>query len=49
MAACAAGQICAAWIAGATRPDYADRLSMARYSDTELMNELREQSDKGIL
>ena len=49
MAACAAGQICAAWMAGAAKPDYAEHLSVTRYTDTSLMDELRNSSDKGIL
>lgn len=49
MAACAAGRICAAWIANGPMPDYAGQLSMARYADAELMKELREQTSKGIL
>jgi len=49
MAACAAGQICAAWIADAARPDYADQLGIARYADRDLMDELRGQANRGIL
>ena len=37
MAACAAGELCAAWIAGAPLPGYAQKLSLARYDDTALM------------
>jgi len=49
MAACAAGQICASWIAGVTQPDYVSRLGMARYADADLMSELRTATNKGIL
>jgi glycine/D-amino acid oxidase-like deaminating enzyme len=49
MAACAAGQICASWLAGVTQPDYVSRLSMARYADADLMSELRTATNKGIL
>lgn len=48
MAACAAGELCAAAIAGAELPDYAHTLSAARYQDSALMNELR-AANKGVL
>lgn len=40
MAACAAGSLCAAWVAGAALPPYAPSLSLARYGDSALMAEL---------
>lgn len=40
MAACATGEICAAWIAGAAMPAYADVLSGSRYQDPALMARL---------
>src|SRR3712207_6871509 len=40
MAACATGALCAAWVAGAERPPYAQALSPARYDDQPLMAEL---------
>ena len=40
MAACAAGQLCAAWVAGSALPHYARPLSPARYDDSTLMIEL---------
>ena len=49
MSACAAGKLCAAWIAGSKLPDYANPLSLARYDDTELMSALRSASSKGRL
>lgn len=49
MSACAAGAICAAWISGDDLPDYASQLSMARYSDNELMAELANAPSKGLL
>jgi D-arginine dehydrogenase len=49
MAACAAGELCAKWIAGAARPGYADKLSLARYEDEELMTELIGAGSKGVL
>lgn len=49
MAACATGDLCARWITGAPRPDYADRLSLARYGDAALMRELTELESKGVL
>jgi glycine/D-amino acid oxidase-like deaminating enzyme len=48
MAACAAGELCAATIAGSNLPDYATSFSLARYGDDALMNELRAAS-KGVL
>ena len=49
MAACAAGKLCASWIADAKLPDYAEPLSAARYHDEALMNELRNAASKGVL
>lgn len=49
MAACAAGELCAHWIAGAPLPDYAEALSLARYDDAKLMTELRTAASKGVL
>jgi len=49
MAACAAGELCAKWIAGAVRPGYADKLSLARHEDEELMTELIGAGSKGVL
>ncbi len=49
MAACAAGKLCAAWIAGADRPAWSDALSAARYDDARLMQELGDAPSKGIL
>jgi glycine/D-amino acid oxidase-like deaminating enzyme len=49
MAACAAGSLCAGWIAGAALPGYAAALSLARYQDQALMAELRAATDKGLL
>ena len=49
MAACAAGKLCAMWIAGADLPDYGTALSRHRYDDTELMQALRNAASKGIL
>ncbi len=42
MAACAAGSICAAWVANMPLPDYAKSLSRARYAERALMAELIE-------
>jgi glycine/D-amino acid oxidase-like deaminating enzyme len=49
MSACAAGATCAAWVVGAELPGYAEDLSLARYSDDKLMNELNNASSKGLL
>ena len=48
MAACASGELCAAWVAGAELPPYARDFSLERYDDDVLMTELRSAS-KGIL
>jgi len=49
MAACAAGSICASWIADGDLPDYANQLSLARYDDGDLMAEIMNSPSKGIL
>ena len=49
MSACAAGAICAASICGGDLPNYASQLSLARYSDNELMAELTNAPSKGVL
>ncbi|MDM7945623.1 MAG: hypothetical protein QUV20_04755 [Oceanibaculum nanhaiense] len=48
MAACAAGELCAAWLAGESLPHYAQGFSLARYDDGELMESLHAAS-KGVL
>ena len=40
MAACATGEICAAWVTGNRTPAYAHSLSAARYADPALMTQL---------
>lgn len=49
MSACATGELCAAWIGGGAKPDYATSLSPARYADKALMAELAAAQDKGVL
>jgi len=49
MAACAAGSLCAKWLAGAELPDYAAALSLARYDDAALMADLADLQSKGVL
>ena len=49
MAACAAGELAAAWIADAPRPAYAASFSTARYDDQKLMTELTAGKAKGVL
>lgn len=49
MSACAAGKLCAGWVCGAARPDYAELLSRRRFDDDELMRALRDASSKGLL
>jgi len=48
MAACASGELCAAWVAEAKLPSYSHAFSLARRGDAVLMQTLRE-SPKGIL
>ncbi len=48
MAACAAGELCAAWVAGSQLPAYATALSAGRYEDAGLMRTL-DNSNKGVL
>lgn len=48
MAACAAGELCAATVAGTELPDYAAGFSLARYDDDALMTALR-AANKGVL
>ena len=48
MAACAAGELCAAWVAGTELPDYATGFSLARYGDADLMARLL-AAQKGVL
>ena len=48
MAACASGELCAAWVAGAKLPSYSHAFSLARAGDAVLMQTLRE-SAKGVL
>lgn len=49
MAACAAGSLCAKWIAGEALPGYAADLSLARYDDAALMADLADLQSKGVL
>lgn len=49
MSACAAGRLCAASACGGELPHYARALSLARYEDEPLMQELRSTGDKGLL
>ncbi len=49
MAACAAGELAAAWVCESDLPSYAKQLSLARYADAVLMDELRNSRSKGIL
>ena len=48
MAACAGGELCAAWVAGSDLPAYATDLATARYQDANLMRTLHE-SNRGVL
>lgn len=49
MAACAAGELCAGHIAGGPLPAYAEKLGLARYGDTVLMEALSAAASKGVL
>jgi glycine/D-amino acid oxidase-like deaminating enzyme len=49
MGATATGAVCAAWIAGAARPGYAQSFTLDRYGDSVLMAELRASPGKGVL
>ena len=49
MAACAGGELCARWVAGLEKPDYASALSPARYENSKLMKELYGLQSRGIL
>jgi glycine/D-amino acid oxidase-like deaminating enzyme len=49
MAACAAGELAAAWVCSSDMPPYAKQLSLARYEDDVLMQDLRNSRSKGIL
>ncbi|MDH3747442.1 MAG: hypothetical protein OER97_04480 [Gammaproteobacteria bacterium] len=49
MAACAAGSLCADWVAGGKKPRFAKPLSIARYEDTALMSDIRSRRNKGML
>ncbi|SDR24407.1 Glycine/D-amino acid oxidase [Rhizobiales bacterium GAS113] len=48
MAACATGEICAAWVAGSQIPGYAMKFSSARYQDAEFMETIT-TANKGHL
>ncbi|MBU2676411.1 MAG: FAD-binding oxidoreductase, partial [Gammaproteobacteria bacterium] len=49
MSACAAGNLCAAWVCGRELPDYATLLSLKRRDDATLMAELEKATNKGLL
>lgn len=49
MAACGAGALCAASIAGGDLPGYADDLGLTRHRNTTLMAELSAMQSKGVL
>ena len=49
MAACAAGELAGKWITDQRLPEYAADLSLERYSNSELIDSLRQASEKGLL
>jgi glycine/D-amino acid oxidase-like deaminating enzyme len=48
MAACAAGELCAAWVTESTLPKYANNFSLNRYKNSSLMKTLN-KINRGIL
>jgi glycine/D-amino acid oxidase-like deaminating enzyme len=48
MGACAAGSLCADWVCDGELPEYAQALSLARYQDKELLQQIQQQ-DIGLL
>ena len=49
MAACAAGELCARLVLGKELPAFAQPLAPSRYRNSELMNELQAQTQRGVL
>lgn len=49
MSACAAGDLCARAVVGAPVPSFANTLSLARYDDKALMDELNSAESRGLL
>lgn len=49
MGACATGALVAAWVLGGTLPDFARALSLARYDDKALMQDLLAATNTGVL
>jgi glycine/D-amino acid oxidase-like deaminating enzyme len=49
MAACAAGELLAAWVAGSDLPDEARYLSLARYDDPAVAGALASEAPSGEL
>jgi glycine/D-amino acid oxidase-like deaminating enzyme len=49
MSACAAGDLCARAVVGASAPAFADMLSLKRYDNKALMDELESAESRGLL
>jgi D-arginine dehydrogenase len=49
MSACAAGDLCARAVVGAPSPSFAETLSLARYENRTLMDELESAESRGLL
>jgi len=49
MAACAAGSICADWVCDGQRPEFANALSLKRYEDPVLIEQMAQSNDVGLL
>jgi glycine/D-amino acid oxidase-like deaminating enzyme len=49
MCACATGALVSTWVLGGTLPDFARALSLARYDDKALMQDLLAAANTGVL
>ena len=49
MAACATGALCASWVLGTKRPEFAENLSPSRYNDDDLIRRLQDSASTGVL
>jgi len=49
MAACSAGELCAAWVTGEKLPPYAPYFHPGRYDNRELMAEINQVNSDGQL
>jgi glycine/D-amino acid oxidase-like deaminating enzyme len=49
MAACASGALCASWVLGTQRPEFAEKLTLQRYADDGLIRRLQDSASTGVL